>query len=241
MTNSYSDTDLLRRYLRGDIDARQEAELERRATLDAGLRTAMEGIRIAPEHDHPASVSRMLAKARTGAVPKPATRRWRPSRYWWGAAACLLLLFALVFEFSLGDDAPPEIAMNDLPVESEAAPAAEPRQPPPPPADTGEETARIASRPAPATAPDPAPFVQNTAPASSQEKQRTEDVEAEIALEEVLPPEEVVAEETAVILGEAAGAMSARAEPRADEVKSEVSKTAPPANYLNGQGVGRKR
>lgn len=99
MPDQYSDNDLLHRYLRGDIDGRQEAELERRAASDPALLEAMEGVQALPEHDHAASVSAMLARAEA-TIEKPAEAKVRRlPRYWWAAAAGLLLLLTTVFLF----------------------------------------------------------------------------------------------------------------------------------------------
>ena len=218
MPKAYSDTELLRRYLRGDIDARQEAELERRAEHDPDLRTALEGIQSAPEHDHMASVHRMLAQARTGESPEPIEARWRPSRYWWAAAAGLLLLVALVFQFAPFTPTSPEIAQRD------AAPA------PPPPDIVAEappiteqlvEVARdvppLAPRPVP---PPPAPTSSNPAPAPRAQKAA---VVAEEAAVEALTEAEVPR-----FLGDTAGELTT-------ENRSRVAVTRQQAPYLDGR------
>ena len=109
MPQLLTDNDLLARYLSGDITARQEAELERRALTDVDLRAAMKGIQAAPEHNHTASLERMLRGVKERATEKPpvapsvATVRSLPPprrplmKYWWGAAAGVALLVVAIF------------------------------------------------------------------------------------------------------------------------------------------------
>lgn len=86
---------LLRRYLSGDITAREEAELERRASADDGLREAMEGLYAHPEVEHDMAVKRMIGKAGAGSrVVAVSSRSLRITRY--AAAAAVLLLLGFV-------------------------------------------------------------------------------------------------------------------------------------------------
>lgn len=66
MTPPNTDTaDLLARYLAGTLTAPEEAELERRAQRDPTLGEALAALYDLPEHDHQASVNRMMTGAAT--------------------------------------------------------------------------------------------------------------------------------------------------------------------------------
>ena len=167
-----TDNDLLARYLRGDIDARQEAELERRATSDPDLQAALDGINATPEHDHAASVARMMAAARGGnaAVEQPVmlesgqageAKVRRLPRYWWAAAAALLLLVAIVFLLpGWNDSEGPSALAREADLAPATADAAEPLDYEPSAAATVEEEELATVPPAEVAAEDVAPTPQ---------------------------------------------------------------------------------
>ncbi len=140
-TKAYRDDELLRRWISGTITAPEEAELERRATQDEGLRDALAGLQQAPATDHHARVTAMVGRARPAAV----VRRIPLARY--AAAATVLVLLAvaaLLLPRYLGEGeavvAMTEVAAAEDPPEYRApvpaSPAPAPRRP-----DEGVETA----------------------------------------------------------------------------------------------------
>ncbi|MEL6275060.1 MAG: hypothetical protein AAFU03_08160, partial [Bacteroidota bacterium] len=81
---------LLRRYLRGEVGAREEAELDRRAASDAFLADALEGYRSSTESDHISTTQRLR-----GQLPR-ARKQVGYIRYWAAAAALLLVVSVAV-------------------------------------------------------------------------------------------------------------------------------------------------
>ncbi|OAV43984.1 carboxypeptidase-like regulatory domain-containing protein [Lewinella sp. 4G2] len=220
-----TDNDLLARYLRGDIDARQESELERRAAADPDLRAAMDGLQTDPEHDHAGSVRAMLAKARRAegkAVPRPIMKvaPRRLPRYWWAAAAGLLIVFGALFLLPNAlDQSVGEVAQAEKVVVPTAAPA-----PPAAPAtstegdgladDAGTESLMepIAppsprpTSPAPAAAPAARRAKTNVPPLVAEPEPVAEDVTADEDLAEEMIVEEVAAEAELLTIEEVAPA-----------------------------------
>ena len=207
MPTPLTDNDLLARYLSGDITARQEAELQRRALTDTDLRAAMEGIELLPEADHAASVERMLnrvtkqAEDETPIAQPTAAIRALPQtrrplvRYWYGAAAGVAVLLVAIFllpkflppdaglvayepqtEESFPMEVPAEPSLADDAPESmvefiEAEPVPEATQPPtrrtspappptPAPATPPQTITAINRERVAATAPEPAPVIE---------------------------------------------------------------------------------
>ncbi|NJC27949.1 carboxypeptidase-like regulatory domain-containing protein [Neolewinella antarctica] len=231
MLNQYSDNDLLRRYLRGDIDARQEAELERRAAADPDVAAAVAGLRTLPEHDHAASVGRMMAKARSeaGAPVIQVGKQRRLPRYWWAAAAGLAVLIAVLFLVPVSfnpdgdtvtaselaprdeptEDAPETFLDRDIWVEEEPAALEEPRPAPSPPPIS----------PAPA----PAPTDKRGEPALVGEEVLVMETEVPRIQPEIAAPAPEVASEESMEVGEAPVAIG-DARQRAEE-QNNLAKT----------------
>lgn len=81
--------DLLRRWISGELTAREEAELRRAAQEDEVLRDAFAGYEATAEEDHAARLARLRSKTQRSAGAKR-----RPLVVWRAAAAVLLLLAA---------------------------------------------------------------------------------------------------------------------------------------------------
>lgn len=238
-----TDNELLRRYLRGDINAAQEAELERRAATDPLLAEAMEGIRAFPAHDHAAGIQAMLVKARPAeAKPVMQASRRRLPKYWWAAAAGFLLVLAAMFLLPLGlvEDAR-EVAMAEEPVASEAAPASPPatqREP----FETDEESdaeversENIASPPPP-----PAPAAAPVSPQIATAKQEAIPLEPVVTEEETTEfLDEMVVETTPASSGSATtpivtnSGADAGARVRARKQQAVEQTSAPASNQTN--------
>ncbi|MBB4080058.1 hypothetical protein GGR28_002688 [Lewinella aquimaris] len=124
--------ELLRRWISGAITAPEEAELERRASGDDGLREAFEALRDLPEADHHARIEAMVARGQ----PAQGQRRKLFPRYAAAAATLLLLGIAtLLLPHYYAEEETAAIAMESAPVTEEpsspptfTAPA--PRRPP---------------------------------------------------------------------------------------------------------------
>ncbi|MCP9237798.1 hypothetical protein [Lewinella sp. JB7] len=137
----YRDDELLRRWISGAITAPEEAELERRAAGDDGLREAFDALRNDADHDHQHRIAALLDRAR------PATsRRTLLPRY--AAAAAILLLLGvatLLLPHYYAEEDAAAIAMDS----SKEPPAPAPRRPLPPPPPPAPETTAEAVAPAP--------------------------------------------------------------------------------------------
>lgn len=90
-------TELLRRWVQGEANRRDEAELEQAARSDEWLADAMEGYRSRPEADHAQRLTRMRAQmaART-------RRRMRPVWMRVAAALALVAVVGLALRLALG-------------------------------------------------------------------------------------------------------------------------------------------
>ena len=80
--------ELLRRYVDGSLTAPQEAELERRARTDEGLREALDALMQQPEADHAARIAAMIGRSRPVAARRSLFRRY-------AAAATVLVLLGV--------------------------------------------------------------------------------------------------------------------------------------------------
>lgn len=86
--------DLLRRWISGDITAREESDLRRAAQDDPVVRDALAGYESFPEADHEANLNRLRGKLSVDSRSKV-----RPMLVWRVAAAVLLLLVASYWFF----------------------------------------------------------------------------------------------------------------------------------------------
>ena len=182
-TESLSTEQLLRRYVSGALTAPEEAELERRATTDEGLREALFGYRQSPAQDHQTHIVAMVQRAQPAAVRRPLMR--------YAAAATILVLLGIAtLSLPRYFNRPEEVAMEPPPVESQELPPARPAEPltAPPPANTA---------PAPRR-PNEAPTVTSAEPPREEEAtEATAAAAAELADEvmaenKILPPPAVL-------------------------------------------------
>jgi hypothetical protein len=97
-------TELLRRWVQGEANRRDEAELEQAARSDEWLAEAMEGYRRRPEADH----ARRLARMREKLADRP---RRRMSPVWIRVAAALALLMAVGLALRLAIGGPPDAGL----------------------------------------------------------------------------------------------------------------------------------
>ncbi|MEO0732898.1 MAG: hypothetical protein AAFZ52_08690 [Bacteroidota bacterium] len=158
--------ELLRRYLRGDLTAPEEVELERRADQDPILAEAMTGLRSVPEADHIIRVQRMLASVREQSEPAAKVRQLSARRrvrrpVYAAAAAALLLLGAIALwprlmpqesatELALEEPAPsPSPERDDITLTPEPAPTEEPAVVNTPPANPASTSPSSDPRPRP--------------------------------------------------------------------------------------------
>lgn len=136
---------LLHKYLSGDISKDEEAELDRLAMKDAGLKEALEGLREVPEAEHDEAVRRVRARLRP-----VARRRLRPGAIAAAAVAAGLALAAALW-MQKGSESASELAMESTKSATEGAPppAAAPLPAPAP------QSAQLEEAPAPLAAPPP--------------------------------------------------------------------------------------
>ncbi|MGB3801816.1 MAG: carboxypeptidase-like regulatory domain-containing protein [Lewinella sp.] len=156
LPNEYPDQELLRRWISGAITAPEEAELERRARTDAGLKQALTGLQDHPAENHASIVQSMTERARPGA-----TRRSLFTRYAAAATVLVLLGIAALLLPRYFDQTDRPIAQEQAPPPRQPAPAAAPESvspaPPPPAPIAPTEAARTtAEEPALAKVPDAA-------------------------------------------------------------------------------------
>lgn len=90
----------MRRWIDGDITARQEAELQAAAEKDAFLREALSAYQAQSAVDHAASIDRLRKKikpevAAVATVNRDAATRPLSSRYWYQIAAAIALLLGV--------------------------------------------------------------------------------------------------------------------------------------------------
>ncbi len=93
--------ELLRRWLRGETNRQEEAQLEAALRDDPWLAEAVEGFRQQPDADHEASLDRLRRRI------KPSARR-SGVRLWWRYAAAIALLLVALFVVYIWVPADPE-------------------------------------------------------------------------------------------------------------------------------------